>query len=66
MENRKIWLIADTHFGYKGDDDEWLNDYVGYFEDTVIPLMKKEVGENDILIHLGDVFENRYILGLNT
>ena len=55
MENRKIWLIADTHFGYKGDDDEILNDYIGYFEDVVIPIMKKDVKKNDILVHLGDV-----------
>ena len=66
MENRKIWLIADTHFGYKGDDDEWLNDYIGYFEDVVIPLMQKDAGENDILIHCGDVFDNRSNIGLNT
>ena len=66
MENRKIWLLADTHFGYKGDEEEWLDDYVGYFEDVIIPLMKKESGEDDILIHLGDVFDNRSTIGLNT
>ena len=66
MENRKIWLIADTHFGYKSDDDEWLNDYIGYFEDVVLPIMRKEVGENDILIHCGDVFDNRSTIGINT
>ena len=66
MENRKIWLIADTHFGYKGDEDEWLNDYIGYFEDVVIPLMKSAVGKDDILIHCGDVFDNRSTIGLNT
>ena len=66
MENRKIWLIADTHFGYKGDNEEWLNDYVGYFEDVVIPLMKKEVKEGDVLVHCGDVFDNRSTIGLNT
>ena len=66
MENRKIWLIADTHFGYKGDDEEWLNDSIGYFEDTIIPIMKKEVKPGDIMIHLGDVFDNRATIGLNT
>ena len=66
MENRKIWLIADTHFGYKGDDDAWLDDYAGYFENVLIPIMKKEVKPGDIMIHLGDVFDNRSILGLNT
>lgn len=66
MENRKIWLIADTHFGYKGDDDEILNDCIGYFEDVVIPIMEKEVKPGDIMIHLGDVFDNRATIGLNT
>ena len=66
MENRKIWLIADTHFGYKGDDDEILNDCIGYFENTLIPIMKKEVKPGDIMIHLGDVFDNRATIGLNT
>lgn len=66
MENRKIWLIADTHFGYKGDDDEILNDCIGYFEDVVIPIMRKEVKPGDIMIHLGDVFDNRATIGLNT
>ena len=66
MSNRKIWLIADTHFGLKGDDQEWLDDYAGYFEDVLIPMMKKEVGEDDILVHCGDVFDNRTIIGLNT
>ena len=35
MENRKIWLIADTHFGYKGDDDEILNEYYQQGDKTV-------------------------------
>lgn len=66
MGNRKIWLIADTHFGYKGDDEEWLNDYAGYFENIVIPIMKTRVGKDDILVHCGDVFDNRSTIGLNT
>lgn len=62
----KIWFLADTHFGYKGDDPDWLDDYAGYFENTVIPLMRKEAGENDILVHCGDVFDNRSIIGIET
>ena len=66
MENRKIWLIADTHFGYKGDDEEILNDCIGYFEDVVIPIMRKEVKPGDMMIHLGDVFDSLASIGLNT
>ena len=66
MENKKIWLIADTHFGYQSDSQEWLDDYAGYFEKELIPLMEKEAGKDDILVHCGDVFDNRTMLGLNT
>ena len=62
----RIWLITDTHFGLKGDNEEWLNDYVGYFKDTVIPFMRKEYRDGDILVHCGDVFDNRATVGLNT
>jgi DNA repair exonuclease SbcCD nuclease subunit len=66
MENRKIWLIADTHFGLRGDDDEWLDDYIGYFENIIVPYMKLNARKDDILIHCGDVFDNRSTIGLNT
>ena len=66
MENVKIWLIADTHFGLKGDDEIWLEDSFNYFNNDLIPYMKKNVGENDILIHCGDVFDNRSTIGLHT
>lgn len=62
----RIWFLADTHFGYKNDDEIWLDDLGGYFENVVIPLMKKEYKDGDILVHLGDVFDNRSTVGLNT
>lgn len=62
----KIWMTADTHFGMRGDDEEYLNDYVGYFEDALIPMMEHEVGKDDIFVHCGDVFDNRSSVGLNT
>lgn len=62
----KIWLITDTHFGFKGDNEEWLDDYISYFRDTVIPFMRKEYKDGDILVHCGDVFDNRATIGLNT
>lgn len=62
----RIWFLADTHFGYKNDNEMWLSDFEGYFNDIVIPLMKKEYKEGDILVHLGDVYDNRSTVGLNT
>lgn len=66
MDSTKIWFLADTHFGVRGDDEEWLNDYIGYFDDVVIPLMQKKVNNNDILVHCGDVFDCRSTIGLHT
>lgn len=62
----RIWFLADTHFGYKNDNEIWLSDFEGYFNNVVIPLMKKEHKEGDILVHLGDVYDNRSTVGLNT
>lgn len=62
----RIWFLADTHLGIKNDNQEWLDNMTGYFNDVVIPLMKKEYKDGDILIHLGDVFDNRSTVGLNT
>lgn len=62
----RIWFLADTHLGYKNDNEIWLNDFDGYFNDVLIPLMEKEYKEGDILVHLGDVFDNRSTVGLNT
>lgn len=62
----RVWFLADTHFGIKNDKEMWLDDFTGYFNDVVIPLMKKEYRDGDVLVHLGDVFDNRSTLGLNT
>lgn len=66
MCNKNIWLFADTHFGCKGDNEIWLNDYVSYFRNVVFPFMRKNVKSEDILVHCGDVFDCRSTIGLNT
>ena len=50
----------------KGDNEIWLNDCFGYFNEVVIPYMKKNVKPDDILVHNGDVFDNRSQIGLHT
>lgn len=62
----KIWFLADTHLGMKGDNDDVLNDCYNYYNDVLIPYMKKNVKEDDILVHLGDVFDNRSNIGIHT
>ena len=55
----RLWLVGDTHFGYKNGNQQWLEDMIGYFENVVIPTIKENKQPDDILIHLGDVFDNR-------
>lgn len=62
----KIYMLADCHFGMKGDNPIWLKDCLGYFNDIFIPFCKGHVQPDDILIFLGDVFDNRSTIGLET
>jgi DNA repair exonuclease SbcCD nuclease subunit len=49
----KIHMISDTHFGiYQNNLDKWLNMMEETFYNFVIPYLKENVKEGDILIHL--------------
>jgi calcineurin-like phosphoesterase family protein len=65
--SKKIFLIGDTHIGlgYPNTTDKWHKIHIEYFKDFLIPLLKKEVKEGDIIIHLGDLFDNRNIIPIN-
>jgi DNA repair exonuclease SbcCD nuclease subunit len=53
-------MITDTHFGiYLNNLDKWLNMMESTFYEFVIPYLKENVKEGDVLIHLGDLFDNR-------
>lgn len=62
----KIYFLADTHLGMKGDNPVWLEDCMGYYNDVLIPYFKEHVKPDDILVHLGDVYDCRATIGLNT
>ena len=56
----KVYMITDTHFGiYINNMEKWLNMMESTFYNFVIPFLKKNVEEGDVLIHLGDLFDNR-------
>ena len=63
----KIFIIGDSHvgLGYPNSVDKWFNIHEQYFSEFLLPLLKKEVREGDIIIHLGDFFDNRNILPIN-
>lgn len=63
----KIYFIGDTHIGlgYPNKVDQWFKTHVEYFNDFLIPTLKKEVKPGDIIVHLGDLFDNRNIIPIN-
>lgn len=63
----KIFLIGDTHIslGYPNKVDNWFKVHQEYFDKFLIPLLKSEIREGDIIIHLGDLFDNRNIIPIN-
>jgi len=63
----KILIIGDTHLGlgYPNSVDKWFKVHKEYFEDFLLPLVKKEMTSNDIIIHCGDLFDNRSVVPIN-
>ena len=63
----KIFLIGDSHIalGYPNNVDKWHKVHIEYFEKFLIPLLKEKVKKGDIIIHLGDLYDNRNIIPIN-
>ena len=62
----KVYMITDTHFGiYLNNLDKWLNMMENTIYNFLIPFLKKNVKDGDILIHLGDLFDNRTSIPIN-
>ena len=62
----RVFFLADLHFGCRADNEIWLKDYSDYFYNVFLPLLKREYKEGDIVCSLGDVFDNRSTIGINT
>lgn len=63
----KIFLISDTHIGlgYPNNADKWFKVHQEYFSDFFIPLLKERLNPGDIVVHLGDLFDNRNVIPIN-
>jgi DNA repair exonuclease SbcCD nuclease subunit len=61
----KLYLISDTHFGVRSNSKEWNDIIEDYFYNFFIPHLEKTYQPGDIMIHCGDVFDNRTSLNLN-
>lgn len=56
-------MLSDLHFG-KYNNDEWLFRMEDYFYNFFIPVITKYKKSNDVLVILGDIFDNRNSINL--
>jgi len=63
----KILIIGDTHLGlgYPNSVDKWFKVHKEYFEEFLLPLVNRELTKDDIIIHCGDLFDNRSVVPIN-
>jgi len=63
----KILLVGDIHLGlgYPNSVDKWFKVAQEYFEEFLLPLIKKELTQKDIIVLLGDLFDNRSVVPIN-
>jgi DNA repair exonuclease SbcCD nuclease subunit len=63
----KILIIGDTHIGlgYPNSLDKWFKVHQEYFNNFLIPLIKREMTKDDLIIHCGDLFDNRSVVPIN-
>jgi DNA repair exonuclease SbcCD nuclease subunit len=63
----KILLIGDTHLGlgYPNSVDKWFKVHQQYFKEFLLPLIRKQMTKDDIIVHLGDLFDNRSVVPIN-
>jgi len=60
----RTWITTDSHFGKYGTQ-EWADIQFDYYYNFFIPQVKYHKKDDDILIHCGDVFDNRNILDIS-
>lgn len=58
MKMKKIWIISDTHFNHPDIVNKFEFRPIDY-QEQIIRKIKKNVSDNDILIHLWDVIFDR-------
>lgn len=63
----RAFLISDTHLGiHRLKSDYWLYDVTKkYFDDFFIPNILKLKKDGDIILHLGDYFDDRSSISVN-
>lgn len=61
---KRIWILGDMHLGIRSNSMEWLDIQKDFYENMFIPTLKKNVKKGDILVQVGDAFDNRQSINL--
>lgn len=59
IDANRLWLFADLHFGIRNNSVNWLDLITDAFDNFFIPLIKNNKKEKDVILILGDTFDNR-------
>lgn len=60
----RVWILGDMHLGIRSNSNEWLEIQKDFYENYFIPTLKKHVQEGDVLVQVGDSFDNRQSINL--
>lgn len=68
MESNKVWMIGDMHLalGFPNKYDKWHKVHKQYMDDFLFPLLRENVKEGDIIIQMGDLYDNRDVIPIDT
>lgn len=63
----KILLVGDIHLGlgYPNSYSKWLSVAKEYFSEFLIPFIKREMCKDDMIVFLGDLFDNRNFIPID-
>lgn len=60
----RVWVLGDLHFGVRANSTEWLDIQKEFFEEVFIPTLKRNVKPGDVLVQVGDTFDNRQSINI--
>ena len=61
---KRVWILGDMHLGIRSNSNEWLEIQKDFYENQFIPTLKENVREGDVLVQVGDAFDNRQSINL--
>jgi calcineurin-like phosphoesterase family protein len=64
----KIFLVGDIHLGlgWPNSHNKWSKVHQQYFSDFLYPLLDKNLEGGDVIVLLGDFFDNRDLIPIDT